>query len=470
MKVTQEKLPDSQIGLEIELPPEETKKAYEKVIKDLTQSANIPGFRKGKVPRQVLVQRFGKERLKAAAVEEILQPSIDEAIQQEEIDALGNYQLRSSFEELTQQYQPGEAFTFSASVDVPPEVNLGDYKNLQIKAEQVKADPQQVEDYLQQKREEEATLVPVEDRPAQMGETTVIDYEGRLPGEEGDKPIEGAQASDFELELAEGKFIEGIVEGIVGMSPGETKEISVTFPENYSREDLAGKTAKFSVTLKELKAKELPELDDEFAEDVGEHSTLAEWREALQNQYEEQAEEQTKNNIEQAIVDALLEQTDIELPETMIEQELKTIITQTAMQMAQYGIDVQQMLTEDAVEQMKQRSRPDAIARLKQNLTLVEIAKQESLDPTEEELNNKAEEVRQQLQEQEQEYDEDRLQDYVEEDLRQEKALAWLREQAEVELVPEGTLQSDSDSDSDEEAEQQTSEQATASSPSNQGE
>lgn len=466
MKVTQEKLPDSQIGLEIELPPEETKKAYEKVIKDLTHSANIPGFRKGKVPRQVLVQRFGKERLKAAAVEEILQPSIDEAIKQEEIDALGNYQLRSSFEELAQQYQPGEAFTFNASVDVPPEVKLGDYQHLNVKAEEVKADPQQVEDYLQQKRDEEATLAPVEDRAAQMGDTTVIDYEGRLPAEQGDEPIEGAQGSDFELELAEGKFIEGMVEGIVGMSPGETKEISITFPQDYAREDLAGKIAKFTVTLKELKAKELPELDDEFAEDVGEHSTLAEWREALQKQYEEQAEEQTKNNIEQAIIDALLEQTEVALPETMIEQELKTIITQTAMQMAQYGIDVRQMLTEDAVEQMKQRSRPDAIARLKQNLTLVEISKQQSLDPTEEELNNKAEEVKQQLQEQEQEYEEERLQEYVEEDLRQKKALNWLREQAEVELVPQGTLQSDSN----EEGEQATSEQVTASSETDQAE
>ncbi|NBD16219.1 MAG: trigger factor, partial [Cyanobacteria bacterium] len=325
MKVTQEKLPDSQIALEIEIPAEETKKAYEKVLKDLTRSANIPGFRKGKVPRQVLVQRFGKERLKAAAIEELLQPSIDEAIEQEKIDALGNYQLRSSFEELTQQYKPGEPFTFSASVDVPPEVQLGDYKTLKVQAEEVKADPEQVENYLQEKQEEEATLVPVEDRPAQMGDTTVIDYEGRLA--ESDELIEGAQAEDFELELAEGKFIEGMVEGIVGMNPGETKEISVNFPEGYAREDLAGKTAQFTVTLKELKAKELPELDDEFAEDVGEHSTMAEWREALTKQYEEQAQEQTKSNIEEAIVNALIEQTEIELPETMIEQELQTIIT-----------------------------------------------------------------------------------------------------------------------------------------------
>ncbi|MDR9401902.1 MAG: trigger factor [Halothece sp. Uz-M2-17] len=439
MKVTQEKLPDSQVALEIEIPAEETKKAYEKVIKDLTRSANIPGFRKGKVPRQVLVQRFGKERLKAAAIEELLQPSIDQAIEQEKIEVLGNYQLRSSYEDLTQHYKPGEPLTFSASVDVPPEVQLGDYKTLKVQAEEVKPNPEQVENYLQEKREQEATLVPVEDRPAQMGDTTVIDYEGRL--EESGELIEGAQAEDFELELAEGKFIEGMVEGIVGMNSGETKEISVTFPEGYAREDLAGKTAKFTVTLKELKAKELPELDDEFAEDVGEHSTIAEWREALSKQYEEQAQEQTKSNIEEAIVNALIEQTEMELPETMIEQELQTIITQSMMQLAQYGIDPRQMLNEEAVKQMKQRSRPDAIARLKQNLILQEISKQEELNPSEEELKNKADEVRQELDEQEQEYDEERLQQYVEEDLRQEKTLAWLREQAEVELVPEGSLQ-----------------------------
>lgn len=470
MKVTQEKLPDSQIALEIEIAGEETKKAYEKVVKDLTRSANIPGFRKGKVPRQVLVQRFGKERLKAAAIEELLQPSINEAIEQEEIDALGNYQLRSSFEELTQQYQPGEPFTFSASVDVPPEVKLGDYKTLQVKAEEITSDPQQVEDYLQQKREEEATLAPVEDRPAQMGDTTVVDYEGRLLGEAGDEPIEGAQAEDFELELAEGKFIAGMVEGIVGMNPGETKEIPVSFPENYAREDLAGKTASFTVTLKELKAKELPELDDEFAEDVGEHSTLAEWREALSQQYEEQAQAQTKSNIEQAIVEALIEQTEIELPETMIEQELQTIITQSMMQLAQYGIDPRQMLNEEAVKQMKQRSRPDAIARLKQNLILLEISKQEDLNPTEEEIKNKADEVRQELEQQEQEYDEQRLQEYVEEDLRQEKTLAWLREQAEVELVAEGTLQPSEESPTETEGATDTGEETVSSANSEQTE
>ncbi|PNW62439.1 UNVERIFIED_CONTAM: trigger factor [Euhalothece sp. KZN 001] len=454
MKVTQEKLPASQLALEIEIGGEQTKKAYEKVVKDLTQSANIPGFRKGKVPRQVLVQRFGKDRLKAAAIEELLQPSVEEAIEQENIEALGNYQLRSEYEQLAQNYKPGEPFKFSVSLDVPPEVKLGDYKNLQVQAEEVKADPEQVENYLQEKREQEATLVPVEDRPAAMGDTTVIDYEGRLA--ESDELIEGAQAEDFELELAEGKFIEGMVEGIVGMNLGETKEISVTFPEGYAREDLSEKTAKFTVTLKDLKAKELPELDDDFAEDVGEHSTLEEWREALRKQYEEEAEAQTKTNMEQAIVQALVEQSEIELPETMIDEEIQLILKQSVMQISQMGVDVNQFLTKEMVEGMKERSRPDAVARLQQNLALQEISKQEAeLNPTEEEIKNKAEEVRKQLEEQQQEYDEDRLQEYVEEDLRQEKTLAWLREQATVELVPEGTLKTDS-----EETEAETSEES----------
>lgn len=438
MKVTQEKLPDSQIALEIEIPGQETKQAYEKVIKDLTRSANIPGFRKGKVPRQVLVQRFGKERLKAAAIEEILQPSVDEAVKQEDINALGNYQLRSGYEELAQTYQPGEPFKFSISMDVPPEVTLGDYKSVKVQAEVVKADPQQVEDYLQQKREEEAAIVPIEDRPAAMGDQTIVDFEGRLP--DSDEPINGASATDFELELAEGKFIPGIVEGIVGMNPGETKEIAVTFPDNYAREDLSGKTANFTVTLKELKTKELPELDDEFAEDVGEHPTLVQWREALTKQYEEQAEAQTKSNIEQSIVKALVEQSEIELPETMIEQELQLIIKQSVMQIAQMGINVNQFLNPEMIEGMKERSRPDAIFRIKQNLILEEISKREEINPNEEEIKNKTDEVREQLEEQEQDYDEESLKEYVEEDLRIEKTLAWLREQVEVELVPQGTL------------------------------
>ena len=260
MKITQEKLPASQIGLEIEISAESSQNTYEKVVRNLARSSNIPGFRKGKVPRQILLQRVGKERIKAAALEELIQNSIEKAIEQESIDSLGNYQLRSNFEELIEQYKPGEVLTFSASVDVPPTVAVGDYQGLTIKAEEITYDPAQVDKVLEQRREEHATLVPVEDRPAQMGDIIVIDFAGRFADTEAEAgaAIPGAQAEDFQVDLAEGKFIEGLLEGVVGMKPEETKEIAVTFPSDYQKEDLAGKGAVFTVTLKEIKEKELP--------------------------------------------------------------------------------------------------------------------------------------------------------------------------------------------------------------------
>ncbi|NET49196.1 MAG: trigger factor [Merismopedia sp. SIO2A8] len=277
MKVTQEKLPASQIGLEIEIPAETTKKVYERIVQNFSRSANIPGFRKGKVPRQILLQRLGPQRIKAAAIEDLVQDSLKQVIEQEAIKVLGNYQLKSSYEELINQFQPGEPLTFSASVDTPPNVDLGDYGNLSIKAEETQPEPGAVDSFLEERRLEQATLIPVESRPAQMGDVTVIDYLGRFVSqEEGEEAVSipNGEASDFQLELQEGKFIKEIVEGIVGISVEETKEILVKFASDYPREDLADREVTFSVTLKELKEKELPELDDDFAQEISEQETL----------------------------------------------------------------------------------------------------------------------------------------------------------------------------------------------------
>ncbi|MGH2416553.1 MAG: trigger factor, partial [Microcystaceae cyanobacterium] len=328
MKVTQEKLPASQIGLEIEISAETSKNTYEKVIQNLARSTNIPGFRKGKVPRQILLQRLGIQRIKASAVEELIQKALEEAIKQESIESLGNYQLRSDFEELVQQYQPGEPLAFSASVDVPPTVKLGEYQGLTIKAEETVYEAKEVEDWLEQRQVKQATLIPVENRPAQMGDVAIIDYQGRfaVTGEEDEgETIAGVQGVDFQVDLAEGRLIEGMVEGIVGMKPEETKEVSVTFPEDYPREDLAGEQAIFSITLKELKEKELPELDDDFAEEVSEFETIAELRESLEKQFQEKAESETKNSIHDGIIAQLLETSTVDLPETMVQQEVDLI-------------------------------------------------------------------------------------------------------------------------------------------------
>ena len=219
MKVTQEKLPASQIGLEIEITPEITKQTYEQVIKNLTSTANIPGFRKGKVPRQILLQRLGVTRIKAAALEELIQDGIEQAVKQEAIQAIGQPQLRTSFDELINNYEPGKALTFSAAVDVEPEINLTQYTGLQVKAEEVKYDPTQVENVLEKERQQMATLIPVEGRAAQIGDVAVVDFKGVITKAEGEDetaeptPIPGGEATDFQVELQEDKFIPGFVAG-----------------------------------------------------------------------------------------------------------------------------------------------------------------------------------------------------------------------------------------------------------------
>ncbi|HEY9613489.1 trigger factor [Allocoleopsis sp.] len=439
MKVTQEPLPQSQLGLEIEIPAETTQQAYEKVVQNLSRSANIPGFRKGKVPRQILLQRMGPQRIKEAALEDLVQDGLKQAIEQESIEALGNYKLTSTYEELIRQFQPGKPLKFSASVDVPPTITLGEYSGLSVKAEETQPEADAVDKFLEQRRVEQATLIPVESRPAQLGDVAVVDYSGRFPGEgEESTEISGAQATDFQIELGEGRFLEGIIHGIVGMNPGETKEVPVTFPEDYPREDLAGQSAVFTITLKELKEKELPELDDDFAQEVSEKETLAELRESLETQFREKAERETATSKEQALLEALLEKVEIDLPETMIDQEVQTLLTQTAMQMESYGMDVRKLFNAETIPQLKERSRPDAITRLKQSLALQEIAKRESLTAQPEEIEAKAKEVLEQLSGQD--VDPKRLREVVESDLIKEKAVKWLEEHATIELVPKGSL------------------------------
>lgn len=445
MKVTQEKLPASQIGLEIEVPPETSKKVYERVIQEFTRSANIPGFRKGKVPRQVLIQRIGSLRIKAAAVEELVENSLKEAVKQENINALGNFQLRSSFEDLISQFEPNQSLTFSASVDVPPEVALTEYTGLQVQAEEIKPDPERIEKVLQNYQEQTATLVPVEGRPAQMKDVTVVDFKGVIPADEPDQePVEipGGEAEDFQLELEEGRFIPGFIDGIVGMSPGETKEIQAQFPETYPQEDVAGKMATFTVTLKELKEKELPELDDDFAQEVSEFETLAELRESLESRFLKEAEDKTRSNQEEALLQELLNHVEADIPETLIDREVTFMLNQTAMQLQNQGIDVKQLFTQDLIARLKEQSRPEAITRIKRTLALGEIAKRESIEVDPEEVSAKSQELLSELAAQgsDRNIDPERLQSVVTEDLLKEKIMDWLIEHSTIELVPEGTL------------------------------
>ncbi|MEO1148523.1 MAG: trigger factor, partial [Cyanobacteria bacterium J06638_22] len=266
MKVTQEKLPASRVGLQIEVPAELSQRVYDKTLQKFARNANIPGFRKGKVPTKIITSQYGRQ-LRLAALEELVEDSIKQAIEQEKIDSLGNIALVSPFEDLIAQYQPGAALTISASVDVPPEASLKQYTGLTIQAEEVPYRTEQVDEVLESYRDRRATRVPVEGRPAQEKDLVLVDFKGIIAGETDDegnpREVPGGSATDFEVELSEGRFIPGFIDGIIGMNAGETKDVSATFPEDYPQEDVAGKEAVFTVDLKEIKEKELPELDDD---------------------------------------------------------------------------------------------------------------------------------------------------------------------------------------------------------------
>lgn len=442
MKVTQEKLPASQIGLEIEIAPEMTKKTYEQVIKKLTSSANIPGFRKGKVPRQILLQSYGITRIKATALEEIIQESIEQALKQEQIPAISQPRLRSSYDELINNYEPGKPLTFSAAVDVEPEANVTQYTGLQIKAEEVKYDEKLVDQVMETERQKMATLIPVEGRPAQIGDIAVVDFKGVITASEGEEgeptPIPGGEATDFQVELLEDKFIPGFVTGMVGMNPGETKEISAQFPDPYANEELAGKPALFTVTLKELKEKELPELNDDFAQEVSEYETLAQLRSSYEERYQKEASEKTKANKQQALLTELLKHVEVDLPETMVEQEVNAMLTQTAMRLSQQGLDIKKLFTQDVIPQLRERSRDEAITKLKLGLALREVSIRESIQASSEEIEARVTEQMQQYSGQD--VDIERVRSGVENQLLTEKIIDWLLEHSSVELVPEGNL------------------------------
>jgi len=443
MKVTQEKLPASQIGLEIEISAEMTKKAYESTIQKFMRQANIPGFRKGKVPRQVIVQRFGSVGIKATSLEDLVDQAVKDAIKQEKIEALGNFQLKSDFEELVNHYEPGSPLTFKAAVDVQPEVTLAQYKGLSVQVEEVQLDSTRIDESIEGYRKRLATLVPIEDRAAQMGDVVVVDYHGRYTPEGGEETdVPGGQAEDFTLDLEEGGFIPGFIEGIVGMKIDETKDVIATFPEDYQAEELAGQQATFKMSLKELKGRELPEVNDDFAKELtdGDVETIAQLRENMEKNFQREIDDRNKQFKETAILNELLNHIEVEVPETLLDRELNFMLSQTAMQLQQQGLDIRQIFTPDMLPALKDRSRPEALDRIKRTLALGQVAKLEGLKVDDEAFKTRYQEAMAELQGQD--IDPNRLREVLSEDMLKETILEWIEANWTLEMVPEGSLKS----------------------------
>jgi trigger factor len=436
LKVTQEKLPGSQVGLKIEISPEQSREAYEQTVTKFMRSAQIPGFRRGKVPRQVVMQQLGTLQVKAKTLEDLVESTFKDALVQEKIDALGNFQLVSDFEELLTQFEPGAPLVYIASIEVPPEATLKRYTEFQLKAEEAKYDPNQVDRVIDEQRASRSTLVPVEGRAAESGDVAQIDFSGQyfLGDDKAElTEIPGGSATDFQVELTEGQFIPGFINGIVGMNPDETKEVELRFPDDYPQEDLAGKSAVFSITLKDIKTKELPEVNDEFVQEISEFKTVAELRAFLEERYRKEAQDKTDLNVQAALLDALVEEIEVELPETLVTNEVSFLINQMAQRLQDQGIDVNKLFNRDSIAGLKDRYRDEAVVRVKRTLALATVAQSESIELEVEAVEARFQELMGQMSDRN--IDRDRLRDVIEEELLQQKVITWLKDHSEITLV-----------------------------------
>ena len=425
LKVTTESRPGSRLAVTVTLPGARTKAGYEDAITKLSRSINLPGFRKGKVPRTVVVQQLGSVRIKATALESLVDAAWRDAIKQESLEPISQPDLSDGFEGLLENFKPGDDVSFTLEADVAPTPKLKSTKGLKAEFETVAYDASRVDAMLEDSRKQLATVVPVEGRAAEKGDIAVLGFKGTY-SDDGSE-IEGGSADSMDVDLEHGRMIPGFIEGVIGMKAGESKTVDCQFPDDYPKEDARGRKAAFEIELKDLKTRELPELDDAFAKQASEQETLADLRKDLEQRLKDDAERRQTSNRRDALVAALVEQLEVELPEALIQQESRNLLEQTAAQFAQQGMDVKSLFTPDLVRNLMQNSRPEAEERLRRSFALTALAEAESISVDDKAVDAKVEEVKKELSG-DAKIDPARLRQAVMDDLIQEQLMSWLEE------------------------------------------
>ena len=425
LNVTTESRPGSRLAVTVTLPGERTKAGYEDAITKLSRSVNLPGFRKGKVPRTVVVQQIGSLRIKATALENMVDAAWRDAIKQESLEPISQPDLTDGFEGLLESFQPGSDVSFTLEADIAPTPKLKSTKGLKAEFETVAYDASRVDAMIEDSRKQLATVVPVEGRAAEKGDIAVLGFKGTYTDDGSE--IDGGSADSMDVDLEHGRMIPGFIEGVIGMKAGETKTVDCQFPDDYPKEDARSRKAAFEIELKDLKTRELPELDDAFAKQASEQETLADLRKDLEQRLKDDAERRQTSNRRDALVAALVEQLEVELPEALIQQESRNLLEQTAAQFAQQGMDVKSLFTPDLVRNLMQNSRPEAEERLRRSFALTALAEAESISVDDKAVDDKVEEVKKDLSA-DANIDPDRLRQAVMDDLIQDQLMGWLEE------------------------------------------
>jgi trigger factor len=380
MKVTAEEISKNRVELTIEVPEEKFEESLEKAYRIVVKKINVPGFRKGKVPRIILENMYGREIL----MEEALQDAVPNAYQQALEEVKDKYTAVSNPEYEMVQMDKKKPFIFKATFDVKPEVKLGQYKGLEVEKVSTEVKEEDIDAEIKKMQQRYAKLVVVEDEETCEGDLLTIDFVGKIKGE----PFEGGTGENYPLELGSHTFIPGFEEQLIGVKVGETRDVVVTFPAEYQAENLAGQEAVFTVTVKEVKRKELVPLDDEFAKDVSEFATLQELRQDIANKLKETAENKAEYELRTAVVKKAAENAEVEIPESMIENRINQMINDVAFRLSQQGIPFDKYLevTNNKLEDIKEMYRPEAEALVKADLVLEKIAQEEDIQATTEDI------------------------------------------------------------------------------------
>lgn len=385
MKVNLEKIEKNIVSLEVEVDAEKFDAALNKAIQKVAKNVNIPGFRKGKAPKAIIERHVGKDYLKEEALDIILPEVYPEAVAEAKIEPIDRPQV-----EVT-QVEEGKPLIFKATVEVKPEVELGEYIGLEVEREEKEITEADLDTELQALRERHAQVVNLEEGEAELKDVAVIDFEGFHEG----VAFEGGAGTDYSLELGSGSFIPGFEEQLVGAKIGETKDVNVTFPEQYHSEQLAGQAAVFKVTVKGLKRKELAELNDEFAKDVSEFETLQELKDDILNRLKGAAKQDADFRLKDLLVDKAVDASTVELPEILVQNKIESMVNNFSQRLSMQGMKLEDYLkyTNTDLETIKTEYRPAAEKGAKTDLVLEAIAAKENIDVTPEEFSEKIDEM-----------------------------------------------------------------------------
>ena len=378
MSLQVEKLEKNMAKLTIEVPAEKVEAALQNAYLKNRKQISVPGFRKGKVPRQMIEKMYGPSIFYDDAVNAMIQEAYPEATKECDLEIVSRPDVE------VVQIEKGKPFIFTAEVAVKPEVTLGQYKGIEVEKADTTATDEEVAADIDKEREANSRTITVEDRAVQDGDMTVIDFEGFVDGE----AFEGGKGTDYPLTIGSGAFIPGFEEKLGGAEIGKEVEVDVTFPEEYHAKELAGKPAVFKCTVKEIKVKELPELDDDFAQDVSDFDTLEEYKADVRKKVEEKKAADAKAKKEDAVIEKIIEGATMEIPDAMVETQAERMVDEFAQRLQMQGLSMEQYMqfTGGNVQAMVEQSKPQALKRIQSRLVLDAVVAAENLTATDEEV------------------------------------------------------------------------------------